>query len=117
MVPRLSRVPKVGAAIADEVATAFRQALGIRDHREDELADGNRCLGIGLCETCDEYERLVAIVDAALKVTPAELSPLDVIDGPAPPMWCPSSRPTGTELEISTWHLPRLLGPSHGQRR
>ena len=40
-----------------------------------------------MCEVCDEYERLVAIVNAAVGVKAAELSPVDVIDGPPPPMW------------------------------
>jgi hypothetical protein len=40
-----------------------------------------------VCEVCDEYERLVAIVDTALGVKPFELSPIDVIDASAPPMW------------------------------
>ena len=30
---------------------------------------------------------MVAIVDTALNVKPSELSPVDVVDGPAPPMW------------------------------
>ena len=59
----------------------------LRDHRETQLADDKHCKGVGLCEICDEYERLVAVVDTALDVKPFELSPLDVIDGPAPPMW------------------------------
>ena len=87
MVPRLSRVPRIDVEIPDEVAAAFRQALKLRDHREYQIADSKYCLGVGLCEVCNEYERLVAVVDAALKVKPSELSPLDVIDGPAPPMW------------------------------
>lgn len=54
---------------------------------DDEIADSKTCLGVGRCETCDEYERLVAIVNAAVGVKASELSPVDVIDGPAPPMW------------------------------
>src|SRR5262249_40495700 len=37
--------------------------------------------------TCDEYERLVFTVDSALGVKPHELSPVDVFDASAPPMW------------------------------
>ena len=59
----------------------------LRDHRETQLADDKHCKGVGLCEICDEYERLVAVVDNAPDVKPFELSPLDVIDAPAPPMW------------------------------
>ena len=87
MVKRLSRIPRTNVELPDEVMAAFRQALKIRDHRERQLEDGERCPGLGGCETCNEYERLVAIVDAALGVRPSELSPVDVIDGPAPPMW------------------------------
>ena len=70
MVPRLSRIPKIGVEIPDEVAAAFKQALKIRDHREYQIADSKHCLGVGLCEVCDEYEGLVAVVNAALKVKP-----------------------------------------------
>jgi hypothetical protein len=78
---------RVHAEINDEAAQAFRQALKIREHRESQLADGERCTGVGLCQTCDEYERLVAIVDSALGLRSWEMSPVDVIDGPPPPMW------------------------------
>src|SRR4029077_4142992 len=79
MVKRLSRIPRTNVELPDEVMAAFRQALKIRDHRERQLADGSYCPGIGACETCDEYERVVAIVDTALSVRPSELSPVDVI--------------------------------------
>jgi hypothetical protein len=85
---RSSSIPRRSHAdITDEVAQAFKKALKIRDHREAQLADGEHCQGIGFCQTCDEYERLVAIVDTALGVRPWELSPADVIDAPSPPMW------------------------------
>jgi hypothetical protein len=58
-----------------------------RDHRETQLADGEHCRGVGLCQTCDEYERLVAIVNTALDVKSWDLSPIDAFDAPAPPMW------------------------------
>jgi hypothetical protein len=74
-------------ALPDEVLEAFKQALKLRAHREDEIADGKQCKGIGQCETCDEYERLVAVVDAALDVKPWQLSPVDVFDASPPPMW------------------------------
>jgi hypothetical protein len=51
---------RVHADISGEVAQAFRQALKIRDHREAQLADDKHCRGVGLCEVCDEYGRLVA---------------------------------------------------------
>jgi hypothetical protein len=65
----------------------FMSTRPIRAHREAQLADGEHCKGVGLCEVCDEYERLVAIVDTALDVRSFELSPIDVFDAPAPPMW------------------------------
>ena len=37
--------------------------------------------------TCNEYEKLVTIVNAAAGTKAQELSPVNVIDGPAPPMW------------------------------
>ena len=58
-----------------------------RDHREAQLADDKHCKSVGVCEICDEYEKLVAVVDTALDVKPWQLSPVDVIDGPALPMW------------------------------
>ena len=39
------------------------------------------------CETCDEYEILVAIVNAALDLKPFQISPVDVFDASPPPMW------------------------------
>jgi hypothetical protein len=87
MVKRSSIPRRMDAEFSDEVAHAFKEALKIRDHRETHLADDKHCQGIGLCQTCDEYERLVAIVDTALDVRPYELSPVDVIDAPPPPMW------------------------------
>ena len=56
MVKRLSRIPRTNVELPDEVMAAFRQALKIRDHRERQLEDGERCPGIGGCETCNEYE-------------------------------------------------------------
>jgi hypothetical protein len=87
MVKRSSSIPRIHVELAKETAQAFKQALKMRDHREDEIADGKQCKGVGLCEICDKYERLVAIVDSALNVRPWQLSPVDVVDGPPPPMW------------------------------
>ena len=87
MVKRWSSIPRVNVELADEVVDAFRQALKSREHRERQLADFRCCRGLGLCGICNEYERLVAIVDTALGVRPSELSPVDVIYGPAPPTW------------------------------
>jgi hypothetical protein len=87
MVKRSSSIPRIRAEMSDEVATAFRQALKIRNHREEQLADDKHCKGVGLCEMCDKYERLVAIVNTALDVRPWQVSPVDVVDAPAPPMW------------------------------
>jgi hypothetical protein len=78
---------RVHAEINNEAAQAFKQALKIREHREAQLANDRHCSGVGLCEVCDEYERLVAIVNTALDIRPWEMSPVDVIDGPPPPMW------------------------------
>jgi hypothetical protein len=77
----------VKPALPDEVIGAFRQALKLREHREAQIADGDYCPGAGKCQTCDEYERLVAVVNTALEVRPHEMSPLDVVDASAPPMW------------------------------
>src|SRR5262245_35244592 len=77
----------VKASFPQAAIDAFKEALRLRGHREAQLANDKHCQGVGLCQTCDEYERLVAIVDTALAVKPHELSPVDVIDGPAPPMW------------------------------
>jgi hypothetical protein len=74
-------------AVSTDAATAFKKALKIRDHREYQLADSKHCLGVGLCPICDQYEELVAVVNTALDVKPWELSPVDVVDAPAPPMW------------------------------
>ena len=87
MVKRSSGIPRIRAELSEETAQTFRQALKIRDHREAQLADGEHCQGVGLCEVCDKYERLVAIVDTARDIKTWELSPVDVIDGPALPMW------------------------------
>ena len=40
MVKRISRIPRIYAEISEEVATAFKQALKVREHREAQLADG-----------------------------------------------------------------------------
>src|SRR5262245_8980217 len=77
----------VKPALPDEVIEAFKEALTLRPHREAQLADDKHCTGVGLCETCDEYERLVFVVDSALDVKAHELSPVDVLDASAPPMW------------------------------
>ena len=77
----------VKPALPDAVIEAFKQALKLRGHREAQLEDGSRCPGAGECQTCDEYERLVFVVDSALGVKPHEMSPIDVCDGPPPPMW------------------------------
>lgn len=87
MVKRSSRIPRINAEISEEAAQAFKKALEIRDHREAQLANGDHCQGAGSCSSCDEYERLVALVDTALNIQPQELSPIDVFDAPAPPMW------------------------------
>src|SRR5262245_9185910 len=87
MVKRSSNIPRIRAELSDEVAQAFKQALKLREHRETQLADGEACKGVGRCEICDEYERLVAIVDTALGIRSWQLSPVDVFDGPPPPMW------------------------------
>ena len=100
MVKRTSSIPRTREELPDEVAQAFKQALKIRNHREGEIADDKRCKGAGLCEICDEYERLVAIVDTALDVKPWQLSPVDVIDGPPPPMW--------TANEQADWDRARV---------
>jgi hypothetical protein len=83
----ISLKDRVHAEINNEAAQAFKQALKIRGHREAQLADDKHCRGVGLCEVCDEYERLVAIVNTAFDVRTWKLSPVDVIDGPPPPMW------------------------------
>lgn len=82
-----SSIPRVNVELADEVVDAFRQALKSREHRERQLADFRCCRGLGPCGICNEYERLVAIVDTALDVRPSELSPVDVIYGLAPATW------------------------------
>jgi hypothetical protein len=100
MVKRSSSIPRRShAEIPDEVAQAFKQALKIRDHREAQLADGEHCRGVGLCQTCDEYERLVAIVNTTLDVKSWETSPVDVFDSPGPPMW--------TDREQADWDRAR----------
>jgi len=87
MVKRSSRIPRIHAELSEETAQAFKQALRIRAHREDEIADGKQCKGVGRCEVCDQYEKLVATVDTALDLKASQLSPVDVVDGPSPPMW------------------------------
>ena len=87
MVKRSSSIPRINAEISDEVAQAFKAALKFRDHRETQLANDKHCKGIGVCEVCDEYEKQVAIVDTAMNVKPWQLSPVDVVDAPPPPMW------------------------------
>ena len=117
MVKRSSSIPRARADLSEAVAASFRQALKLRDHREAQIADGKRCKGVGLCEVCDQYERLVAIVNAAVGVKASELSPVDVIDGPAPPMWTDHQQATGIARATSMSSLPRLPGSSHGRRR
>jgi hypothetical protein len=87
MVKRKSSIPRIRSELSEEVATAFKQALKLRNHRETQLANDKHCKGVGRCKVCDEYERLVGIVDSALDVKSWQLSPVDVFDGPAPPMW------------------------------
>jgi hypothetical protein len=87
VVKRSSSIPRIRADLSGETAQAFKQALKLRAHREAQLADDKHCRGVGLCEVCDKYERLVAMVDTALGVRPWQLSPIDVVDGPPPPMW------------------------------
>ena len=78
------------AGLIDRENPGFRKAVE-SGHREAQLADDKHCKGVGLCEVCDKYEKLVAIVDSALGVRPWQLSPIDVVDSPPPPMW--SARP------------------------
>jgi hypothetical protein len=77
----------VKAAMPQAAIDAFKKALKLREHRETQLADDTHCQGVGLCEVCDEYERLVAIVNTELDVRPWQLSPVDAFDAPPPPMW------------------------------
>jgi hypothetical protein len=101
MIKRSSSIPRIRAELAEETAQAFKQALKLRDHREAQLANDKHCRGVGLCETCDKYERLVAIVNTALDVRPWQLSPVDVVDGPPPPMW--------SAVEQADWNRARDL--------
>jgi len=87
MVKRTSGIPRIRSELDEETAQAFKQALKLRNHREAQLADDKCCKGVGRCEICDEYEKLVAIVNTALDVRSWQLSPVDVFDGPPPPMW------------------------------
>jgi hypothetical protein len=117
MVKRTSNIPRTRAEIPEEVATAFKQALKVRDHRETQLADAEHCRGVGLCSACDEYERLVAIVNTALAVQPWQLSPVDVVDGPPPPMWKDQEQADWDRARDCTWRLPGRPRSSHGRRR
>jgi hypothetical protein len=73
--------------ISDTAAEAFKGALRLRDHREEQISSHEACPGIGRCETCDDYEKLVAIVRHELGLEPPDLHPIDVGDVPPPPFW------------------------------
>ena len=110
MIKRSSSIPRIRSEIPEEVATAFQQALKIRAHREDEIADGKQCKGVGLCEVCDEYERLVAIVDTALDLKAYELSPVDVFDAPPPPMWSAEKQADWDRARVQHVALAKAAG-------
>ena len=110
MVKRSSRIPRIRAELDEETAQAFKQALELRGHREDELADGKQCKGVGRCEICDEYERLVAVVDAALDVKPWQLSPVDVFDAPPPPMWSAEKQADWDRARVQHVALAKAAG-------
>lgn len=64
---------------------AFAEALPLRLHREEQIASGKNCSGVGTCGTCDKYEDLVEQVGSALALTPDDWHPIDVTDcNPAP---------------------------------
>src|SRR5262249_54582209 len=99
---------RVHADINAEAAQAFRQALKIRGHREAQLADDKHCRGAGLCEVCDEYERLVSpswtlLLISSLISYPRSMCSTD----PRHQCGQPVSRLTGTAPVTSTCCLPR----------
>jgi hypothetical protein len=110
MVKRSSRIPRIRAELDEETARAFKQALKLRDHREEQLANDKYCRGVGLCEICDKYERLVAIVNTTLDVKPWELSPVDVVDAPAPPMWKDREREGWDRARVQHVALAKAAG-------
>jgi hypothetical protein len=106
-----SSIPRrSGAEIPDEVAQAFKAALKNRNHREVQIYDSDSCPGIGQCEICNAYERAVAIVDKALGIKPHELSPIDVADIPAPPMWDDRERADWARARAQHVDLARAAG-------
>src|SRR5262245_26763282 len=75
------------ATVSNVAAGAFKKALKLRDHREEQIANAETCPGIGHCATCDDYEKLVAIVGHELELKPWAIHPVDVGDVPPPPFW------------------------------
>jgi len=75
------------ATISNAAAEAFKKALRLRDHREDQIVNAKACPGIGLCETCASYEQAVAVVSRELGLKPWEINPVDVGDVPHPRFW------------------------------
>jgi hypothetical protein len=110
MVKRSSRIPRIRAELDEETAQAFKTALKIRNHREEQLANDKHCKGVGKCEPCDEYERLVAVVNAALDLKASELSPIDVVDAPAPPMWKDRQREAWDRARVQHVALAKAAG-------
>lgn len=71
--------------ITPQAVETFTRAYHLRDHREQQLADGDACPGRGRCEKCDEYEAHVIELDRLLGLAPHEQSPLDVMVSKPPP--------------------------------
>src|SRR5262245_46625307 len=82
-----TRARERSSPISGAAAEAFKKALGLRDHREEQIADHEACPGIGLCTTCGDYEKLIAIVSYELGLKPWDIYPVDVGDVPPPPFW------------------------------
>jgi hypothetical protein len=85
MVKRISSAVTKKLKISQVAVDAFKEALPLRLHREEAIADYDACGGVGRCETCDRYEDLVLVLSLELKLRAAAISPIDAADVPPAP--------------------------------
>jgi hypothetical protein len=77
--------------ITPEAVVAFRAALELRAHREEQIGNSASCPGADRCELCKTYERHVAVIGQHTGAEPWGFSPIDVADCPPPPWFDPQA--------------------------
>jgi hypothetical protein len=84
MVKRVSHVGK-HFKVSLAAAEAFREAMPLRPHREQALADHSACAGVDGCEKCATYEDYVQVITRELDLGVYSFHPIDAADVPSAP--------------------------------